>query len=81
MHLLANLLGRLIFCLGVMTTVVGCVIGSVLGSSVGTTLPGAALICLGAVIYWRTVTKPCTQCLNRIKSSARQCHHCGSAQS
>jgi hypothetical protein len=32
MRFIAPLLGRLIFCLGLMITVVGCVIGSIIGS-------------------------------------------------
>jgi len=43
MQLLAGILGRLVFCLGVMVTVVGCVIGSVAGLSTGTTVPGFTL--------------------------------------
>jgi hypothetical protein len=81
MNLFASLFGRLILCLGIMISVVGWVIGSVLGSNLGTTLPGITLIGIGAFIYWRAVTKDCTACRKRIKTSAAVCSHCGGAQS
>jgi hypothetical protein len=64
MHLLASILGRLVFCLGVMVTVVGCVVGSVMGSSPGTTLPGVALMIAGAAIYW-LLRQSFSQCSKR----------------
>jgi hypothetical protein len=47
MSVLAKILGRLIFCLGVMITVVGCVIGSTVGATSGTTMPGVTLMAVG----------------------------------
>jgi hypothetical protein len=80
MPFITNLLGRLIFCLGLMITVVGCVIGSMLGSQGRTTISGVALMILGAGIYWVGSTKVCPQCSKRIKQSALECKHCGGAQ-
>lgn len=79
MRFIAPLLGRLIFCLGLMITVVGCVIGSMIGS-IGTTMPGASLMILGGGIYWIGTTKACPHCGKRIKHTERQCKHCGGAQ-
>ena len=81
MHVLASLFGRLIFCLGVMITVVGCVISSVVGASAGTTLPGVTLIIAGAMIYWFASTKICSKCYKRVRLAARECKHCGAIQS
>lgn len=80
MRFIANLLGRLIFCVGLMITVVGCVIGSMMGSAGGTTMPGVTLMILGAGIYWMGSTKVCPQCSKRIKHTALECKHCGGAQ-
>jgi len=80
MEFFGSLVGRIIFCLGLMVTVVGWVIGSVVGSGSGTTLPGVALMIVGAAIYRGASTKVCAQCTKRIQHSARQCKHCGSAQ-
>jgi hypothetical protein len=80
MRFIANLLGRLIFCVGLMITVVGCVIGSIMGSTGGTTMPGVTLMVLGAGIYWLGSTKVCPQCSKRIKHTALECKHCGGAQ-
>ena len=80
MQFLGKLAGRLIFCVGLMITVVGCVIGSVIGSSTGTTLPGFTLMILGGGIYWLGSTKVCLQCSRRIQSSALACKHCGAPQ-
>jgi hypothetical protein len=80
MQFIGKLAGRLIFCLGLMITVVGCVIGSVIGSSSGTTLPGFTLMALGGGIYWFGSTKLCQQCSRRIQHSALECKHCGGAQ-
>jgi len=81
MQFFGSLAGRLIFCVGLMITVVGCVIGSVVGSGSGTTLPGITLMIMGGAIYWGASTKVCAQCSKRIQSSALQCKHCGRAQS
>jgi uncharacterized membrane protein len=78
MSVLAKILGRLIFCLGVMITVVGCVIGSTVGATSGTTMPGVTLMAVGAVIYWIGSTKACPQCSKRVKHAALECKHCGS---
>jgi hypothetical protein len=80
MRFIANLLGRLIFCVGLMITVVGCVIGSIMGSTGGTTMPGVTLMVLGAGLYWLGSTKVCPQCSKRIKHTALECKHCGGAQ-
>jgi len=80
MHLLASILGRLFFCLGVMVTVVGCVVGSVVGSSTGTSLPGVTLMIAGGSIYWLASTKICSQCNKRVRHAALECKHCGAAQ-
>lgn len=79
MHFIASLLGRLIFCVGLMITVVGCVIGSLTGSG-GSTMSGMTLMILGAGIYWFGTTKACPHCSKRIKHTERQCKHCGGAQ-
>ena len=41
---------------------------------------GVTLIVAGAVIYWLGSTKVCPQCSKRIKHTALECKHCGSAQ-
>lgn len=79
MRFIAALLGRLMFCLGLMITVVGCVIGSMLGSTGGTSMSGMILMILGAGIYWFGATKVCPQCSKRIKHNERACRHCGAA--
>lgn len=81
MRFIAPLFGRLIFCLGLMITVVGCVIGSMIGPTGGTTMSGIALMILGAWIYWIGATKVCPQCSKRIQHNERGCKHCGAAQS
>jgi len=80
MQLLAGILGRLVFCLGVMVTVVGCVIGSVAGLSTGTTVPGFTLMIAGAAIYWLASTKICLRCNKRVRQAALECKHCGATQ-
>jgi hypothetical protein len=78
MSVIAKIFGRLIFCVGLMITVVGCVVGSMLGSTGGTTMSGIALMAVGAAIYWVGSTKVCPQCAKRIKHTAVDCKHCGS---
>jgi hypothetical protein len=78
MPFLAKLFGRLVFCLGVMITVVGFVVGSLLGASGGATMSGVTLMAVGAAIYWIGSTKLCPQCSKRIKYTAVECKHCGS---
>jgi hypothetical protein len=80
MRVLAKICGRLIFCLGLMITVVGCVVGSMVGSTGGTTPSGVTLMAVGAAIYWVGSTKVCPQCSKRVKYIALECKHCGSAQ-
>jgi len=80
MRVLAKIFGRLIFCLGVMITVVGCVIGSMVGSTGGATISGVTLMAVGAAIYWVGSTKVCRQCSKRVKYTALECKHCGSTQ-
>ena len=80
MRRLMALFGRLIFCVGVMVTVVGCVIGSLMGQTGGGPVgSGTILIITGAVIYWLASTKICPQCSKRVRYNALQCKHCGSA--
>ena len=74
MCFLASLFGRLIFCLGVMITVVGCVVGSMIGSTGGSMMSGVTLIILGGAIYWFGSTKICQVApreLNTIRISAK----------
>jgi hypothetical protein len=77
MRMLASIFGRLLCCLGIMITVVGCVIGSVAASSTGTTLPGVTLVIAGAAIYWFASTINCSQCDKRVSHTALKCKHCG----
>ena len=80
MRFLANILGRLIFCFGLMITVVGCVLGSMIGSTGGTMMSGIALMAVGGAIYWLGSTTACPQCSKRVKHTALECKHCGGAQ-
>ena len=80
MRFIAPLLGRLLFCLGLMITVVGCVIGSMIGSTGGATMSGMPLMILGGAIYWFGTTKVCSHCTKRIKHTERACKYCGGAQ-
>jgi hypothetical protein len=77
MRFLGEIFGRLVFCLGLMITVVACVIGSIAGSGGSTTMFGVTLITVGAVIYWVASTRVCPQCSQRIKHNAPTCKHCG----
>ena len=77
MRFIAPLFGRLIFCAGLMITVVGCVIGSMVGSTGGTTMSGITLMILGVAIYWVGTTKVCVHCSRRIKHIETECKHCG----
>ena len=78
MHFLAQLISKLIFCVGVMITVVSCVLGSAIGSGVGRgPFMGIALMILGAVLWNKTSTKVCTGCGGRVGYLARKCRHCG----
>lgn len=80
MRSLAAIFGRLILCVGVMVTVVGCVIGSLMGQSgAGTIGPGVVLIVIGAGIYWVASTKICPRCSKRVRHSAIECKYCGSS--
>lgn len=78
MQLLAQTLSKLLFCLGIMITVVSCVIGSAIGSGAGgIPFSGLALIIIGAVLWRKTSTKLCPACSERVKLQARKCQHCG----
>jgi uncharacterized membrane protein len=80
MRFIANLFGRLIFCVGLMMTVVGCVTGSMIGSTSRTTMSGVILMLLGAGIYWLGSTKVCQRCSKRIKHTELECKRCGGTQ-
>ncbi len=77
MRFLGEIFGRLMFCVGLMVTVVGCVLGSIVGSAGGTTVFGVTLIIVGAVIYWVASAKICLRCSKRINHNALTCKHCG----
>jgi len=78
MQLLAQILSKLLFCLGIMITVVSCVVGSVIGSGGGgIPFTGIALIIIGAVLWQKTSTKLCPACSERLKYQARKCQNCG----
>lgn len=78
MQFLVQLLAKLIFCVGLMVTVVSCVLGSVAGSGAGgVPFMGIALMIAGAVLWHRTSTKACPGCAERVKYQARKCQYCG----
>ena len=78
MQLLAQILSKLLFCLGIMITVVSCVVGSVIGSGAGgIPFTGIALIIIGAILWRKTSTKVCPACTRRVKYQACKCQHCG----
>jgi rRNA maturation endonuclease Nob1 len=80
MRSLAAIFGRLILCVGVMVTVVGCVIGSLMGQSGASAMgPGTVLIIVGGGIYWVASTKICPQCSKRFRYNAVECKYCGNA--
>ena len=78
MQFLAQLGAKLVFCVGVMMTVVSCVLGSVVGSGAGgVSFVGITLIIIGAVLWRMTSTKVCSGCAQRVKHQARKCQYCG----
>ena len=78
MHFLGQILAKLLICLGIMVTVVSCVLGSVVGSGgAGVSIMGIGLIIAGAVMWKRSLTRPCPSCAEPIKYQARKCASCG----
>jgi len=78
MPFLGQLAAKLLFCIGLMTTVVSCVLGSVVGSGAGgVPFMGIALMAIGAVLWRKTSTKVCPSCAERVKYQARKCLYCG----
>jgi len=78
MQFLTQLLSKLIFCVGIMVTVVSCILASVIESGVGRgPAIGIALMILGAVLWQKTSTKVCPGCAERVKYHARKCQYCG----
>ena len=77
MQFFAQLSAKLIFCVGIMITVVSCVLGSVVGSGAGgAPFMGIAFMIIGAVLWHKTSTKICHGS-ERVKSQARKCQSCG----
>jgi hypothetical protein len=69
---------RLIFCVGLMITVISCVLGSVVGSGLGgVPIIGITLMIISAVLWRKTSTKVCPGCAERVKYQARKCQYCG----
>ena len=78
MQFLAQLAAKLVFCVGLMITVVSCVLGSVVKSGAGgVPFMGITLMAIGAVLWRKTSTKVCPECAERVKSQARKCQYCG----
>jgi hypothetical protein len=78
MPFLGQLAAKLLFCVGLMITVVSCVLGSVVGSGAGgVPFMGIALMTIGAVLWRKTSTKVCPGCAERVKHQARKCQYCG----
>ena len=77
MQFLAQILSKLLFCLGIMITVVSCVVGSAIGSGADIPFTGIALIIIGAVLWRKTSKKSCPACSEHVKHQARKCQHCG----
>ena len=77
MHFLAQLAAKLIFCVGLMITVVSCVLGSVAGSGAALPFVGIAFMTVGAVLWSKASTKVCPGCAERVKSQTRKCQYCG----
>jgi hypothetical protein len=78
MQFITQLFSRLVFCVGLMITVVSCVVGSVLGSGFGgMPILGITLMIIGGVLWHRTSTKLCPGCAERVKYQARKCRYCG----
>ena len=78
MQFLAQILAKLLFCLGIMITAVSCVLGSVVGSGAGgAPLFGIAIMRTGAVLWHRRLSKICPACSERVKYQASTCQRCG----
>jgi hypothetical protein len=78
MHMLAQTFAKLVFCVGIMVSVVSCVLGSVVGSGAGgVPFIGIILMIIGAVLWHGASMKPCPACAERVKFQARKCQYCG----
>lgn len=78
MQFILQLLAKLIFCVGIMVTVVSCVLGSAVGSGAGgVPFMGIVLMIGGGLLWLRSSTKACPGCAERVKYQARKCQHCG----
>jgi hypothetical protein len=78
MQFFTQLFTRLIFCVGLMITVISCVLGSVVGSGLGgVPIIGITLMIISAVLWRKTSTKVCPGCAERVKYQARKCQYCG----
>lgn len=77
MQFLAQMLAKLLFCAGIMITVVSCVVGSVVKSGAGgVPIMGIILMIVGAVLWHRASMKVCPACAERVKHQARKCQYC-----
>jgi hypothetical protein len=78
MQFLTQLLAKLVFCVGLMITVISFVLASVAGSGLGgVPIIGITLMIIGAVLWRKTSTKVCPGCAERVKYQARKCRYCG----
>jgi hypothetical protein len=78
MQFFTQLFTKLIFCVGLMITVISCVLGSVVGSGLGgVPIIGITLMIISAVLWRKTSTKVCPGCAERVKYQARKCQYCG----
>jgi hypothetical protein len=78
MQFLAQFFAKLVFCVGVMITVVSCVLGSLVGPGAGgVPFIGITLMIIGAMLWRKTSTKVCPGCGERVKYQAHTCQHCG----
>jgi hypothetical protein len=78
MQFLTQLFTRLVFCVGLMITVIGGVLASVVGSGFGAApIIGITLMIISAVLWRKTSTKVCPACAERVKYQARKCRYCG----
>lgn len=78
MQILAQTLAKLLFCVGLMITVVGCVIGSALGTGAGgAPLFGTLLMGFGGGLWHKFSRKPWPACAERVILQAARCPNCG----
>jgi hypothetical protein len=78
MQFFSQLLAKLVFCVGLMITVISFVLASVAGSGLsGVPIIGITLMIIGAVLWRKTSTKVCPGCAERVKRQARKCRYCG----